>query len=40
MQWKTGCAQVLVSSVQDDALSHEGEGMRRSVIFASRPSPH
>lgn len=36
----TGSAQVLVASVQDDALNHEGEGMRRSVFCASRPPPH
>jgi hypothetical protein len=39
MQWDTGCAQVLIASVQDDALNYEGEGMRRSVFFALRASP-
>lgn len=38
MQWDTGCAQVLIASVQD-ALNYEGEGMRRSVFFALRASP-
>lgn len=32
-------AQVLIVSVQDDALNDEGESMRRSVFFALRASP-
>ena len=39
MQWETGCAQVLVASVQHNALNHEDEGMRRSFFCASRSSP-
>lgn len=40
MQVLPGRAQVLIASVENGAMHYEDEGMRWSVILASRPSPH